>query len=220
MSDTSQGPGWWQASDGKWYPPEQAPGAAPTAPPSGGYGGAQQQSGSPQPGGYGQPAGYDQPGGYGQPAGYGYGAAGGNYAEWITRVLAYLVDWVIAAIPMILGAILASTGKGLLVVIGVLLYLVGFVAALYFAFLTGKTGQSPGKRVMGIKVVNEATGQPIGGGMGIARAFIHIIDGIPCYLGYLWPLWDDKKQTFTDKVLSTVVLDGQPKQSFGPDLFK
>jgi hypothetical protein len=28
MSDTSQGPGWWQASDGKWYPPEQAPGAA------------------------------------------------------------------------------------------------------------------------------------------------------------------------------------------------
>lgn len=29
MSDTSQGPGWWQASDGKWYPPEQAPGAAP-----------------------------------------------------------------------------------------------------------------------------------------------------------------------------------------------
>ena len=26
MSDTSQGPGWWQASDGKWYPPEQAPG--------------------------------------------------------------------------------------------------------------------------------------------------------------------------------------------------
>jgi len=29
MSDTSQGPGWWQASDGKWYPPEQASGAAP-----------------------------------------------------------------------------------------------------------------------------------------------------------------------------------------------
>ena len=29
MSDSSQGPGWWQASDGKWYPPEQAPGAQP-----------------------------------------------------------------------------------------------------------------------------------------------------------------------------------------------
>lgn len=26
MSDSPQGPGWWQASDGKWYPPESAPG--------------------------------------------------------------------------------------------------------------------------------------------------------------------------------------------------
>lgn len=38
MSDESQGPGWWKASDGKWYSPEQAPGAqptpAPTTPPS------------------------------------------------------------------------------------------------------------------------------------------------------------------------------------------
>jgi len=39
MSDTSQGPGWWQASDGKWYPPEQAPGATPTGQPAGGGGG-------------------------------------------------------------------------------------------------------------------------------------------------------------------------------------
>jgi hypothetical protein len=31
VSDTSQGPGWWQASDGKWYPPEQAPGYEPAA---------------------------------------------------------------------------------------------------------------------------------------------------------------------------------------------
>lgn len=32
MSDVSQGPGWWYASDGKWYPPEQAPGPAPAPP--------------------------------------------------------------------------------------------------------------------------------------------------------------------------------------------
>jgi hypothetical protein len=32
MTEQSQGPGWWQASDGKWYPPESAPVAAPTAP--------------------------------------------------------------------------------------------------------------------------------------------------------------------------------------------
>jgi len=37
MSDTSQGPGWWLASDGKWYPPESHP-APPQPPPSQGYG--------------------------------------------------------------------------------------------------------------------------------------------------------------------------------------
>ena len=34
MSDTSQGPGWWQASDGKWYPPDQQPGVAPPLSPA------------------------------------------------------------------------------------------------------------------------------------------------------------------------------------------
>ena len=33
MSDVSQGPGWWQASDDKWYPPEQHPGYRPPPPP-------------------------------------------------------------------------------------------------------------------------------------------------------------------------------------------
>ncbi len=39
MSDTSQGAGWWLASDGKWYPPQAAPGnqrSTATLPPPGG----------------------------------------------------------------------------------------------------------------------------------------------------------------------------------------
>ena len=34
MSDTSQGEGWWRASDGKWYPPETHPDYQPPAPPA------------------------------------------------------------------------------------------------------------------------------------------------------------------------------------------
>jgi len=37
MSDTSQGPGWWQASDGKWYPPDQTPGGGGSGMVPGGY---------------------------------------------------------------------------------------------------------------------------------------------------------------------------------------
>lgn len=33
VSDASQGPGWWQASDGRWYPPQPGPEAAPQPPP-------------------------------------------------------------------------------------------------------------------------------------------------------------------------------------------
>ncbi|MCB1037930.1 MAG: DUF4282 domain-containing protein [Acidimicrobiales bacterium] len=32
MSDMAGGPDWWQASDGKWYPPEAASGAAAPTP--------------------------------------------------------------------------------------------------------------------------------------------------------------------------------------------
>jgi hypothetical protein len=32
MSESSPGPGWWLASDGKWYPPELAGGASPAVP--------------------------------------------------------------------------------------------------------------------------------------------------------------------------------------------
>ncbi len=34
MSDVSQGPGWWQASDGKWYRPEQHPSYWSSPPPT------------------------------------------------------------------------------------------------------------------------------------------------------------------------------------------
>src|ERR1700722_18738779 len=37
MSDTSQGPGWWQASDGRWYAPEQHPNVCPPSQPPFGF---------------------------------------------------------------------------------------------------------------------------------------------------------------------------------------
>jgi hypothetical protein len=53
MSSASQGPGWWQASDGNWYPPQQQPGYAPPRPPPPpgppGYQPAGQAAGIPAP---------------------------------------------------------------------------------------------------------------------------------------------------------------------------
>lgn len=190
-------------------PPPPSPGgsfgAPPPPPSSGGFPTTPPQAG---PGTWGQaPAGYQ---GYEQPV-------AGTYASWGQRVGATLLDGLMALVGYIPAAIFVAAEVA---VLAVLFYIAAVGLALYFAYLTGATGQSPGKRLMGIKVVNEATGQPIGGGMGIARTFVHIIDGLPCYLGYLWPLWDQKRQTFTDKVLGTVVHSGARKYSFGAELFK
>ena len=48
MSDVSQGPGWWQASDGKWYPPQPAAPAPPPPPPPPVYGQAPPPAPAPQ----------------------------------------------------------------------------------------------------------------------------------------------------------------------------
>lgn len=193
MSDTSQGPGWWQASDGKWYPPEQQQPQAP-------------QYGAPQ---------------------YGAAVAGAGpeaYASFGQRVVAYLIDFgiLLAAFmvvfigSLILGAIADA--------LGLLFLAVGYIGAIgfsfYIAWLQGETGGTPGKRLTGLKVVKEDTGQVIGGGMGIVRNFAHMIDAAICYIGFLFPLWDPKRQTIADKLLGTVVLPNQPKMNFGPEIFK
>ena len=93
-----------------------------------------------------------------------------------------------------------------------LLYVVGIAAAIGFSIWNfvmkqGNTGYSLGKGMLGIKVVGVNTGQPIGTGSGFVRWLMHtFIDGAICYLGFLWPLWDAQKQTWGDKVASSIVI--------------
>jgi len=69
----------------------------------------------------------------------------------------------------------------------------------------GRTGQSWGKQALKLRLLSESTGQPIGAGMAFVRDLAHIVDSLACYLGWLWPLWDAKRQTFADKLVKTVV---------------
>jgi uncharacterized RDD family membrane protein YckC len=73
-----------------------------------------------------------------------------------------------------------------------------------FCYRQGKTGQSIGKSVLKFKVISEKTWQPIGFWLSFVRQLAHYVDQLICNLGYLWPLWDDKRQTIADKIMSTV----------------
>ena len=180
-------------------PPDPPPFSTPPPPPGQGYG--------PPPGqGYGPPPGQ----GYGPPPGQGYGAqpqyggpagwTGPQLADWPKRAYSYLIDY--------LGpAIVASFFYQINSAVGLLAGLAALGWAVYNAYLGGETGQSIGKKQAGTRVLRESDGQLIGGGLGIGRFFLHILDALPCYLGFLWPLWDAKKQTFSDKIVHTVVVD-------------
>ena len=92
---------------------------------------------------------------------------------------------------------------------GILLFIVAFVAGIYyFAKLEGSSGQTVGKKALGIRVVDAATGGPIGTGRGVGRYFARIVSGIPFYLGYLWAIWDPKKQAWHDKMVNDLVVKG------------
>jgi uncharacterized RDD family membrane protein YckC len=93
-------------------------------------------------------------------------------------------------------------GAGIvLIIIGMLLVFVLFVRAM------GKTGQTWGSKIVGVKVVLEASREPIGIGRAIGRTlFAGIISANVFYLGYLWMLWDGEKQTWQDKVVSSIVV--------------
>lgn len=197
---------------------------------------SQPQQGYGQPA-YGQPA-SGQPA-YGQTEGHpAYGGGSSPYAHWIKRVASYLIDGLIVSLAGLPAYGLLTAGlvigtrdleavedaSGNAVMTGqfddsafIYLILGGVAALLSIAVFVwnsclrqGRTGYSIGKGVLGIKLVKEATGQPVGAGMAFLRYLLHIVDGLPCYLGYLWPLWDSKRQTFSDKIVGTVVLE-QPK---------
>jgi uncharacterized RDD family membrane protein YckC len=176
------------------------------------------------------------PGYAGQPCGYGPGAypsagAGGrDLAGFWVRFGGYLLDQLLYGLVLvpflivgfIVGAqsvddcsriddeIRCDSGEfdaGWLIggiaigLVGVVIVFVIYIRAL------GRTGQTWGRRIVGVKVVRTQTGEPLGIGRAFGRQlFAAFISAQVCYLGYLWMLWDEQKQTWQDKVADSIVV--------------
>jgi uncharacterized RDD family membrane protein YckC len=151
------------------------------------------------------------------------------YTPWFTRVGAYLIDTLPLAVILGAGwlilqnsvdtACLTATTRydvdqfctisystlGLAVMWGAVL--VGLVYLVWnYGYRQGTTGSSIGKSVLKFKVVSENTGQPVGFGLSVLRQITHVVDAVPFYVGYLFPLWTAKRQTLADKIMATVCL--------------
>lgn len=211
---TDQPPGPSGPPPGNYPPPPGPPPGNYPPPPPGNY------PPPPPPGG----------GGYPPPA---YGAAPGAvgnlpqeaYTPWIVRVGAYFIDVIPVFVVMAIaygiafgtgendcvrseqgyGGSCASTFSGVGIAAVALASLASLAYGIWnYGYRQGTTGSSIGKSVLKFKVVSEATGQPIGFGMSIVRQLAHFVDSIICNIGYLFPLWDTKRQTLADKIMTTV----------------
>lgn len=164
------------------------------------------------------------------------------YTSWGTRVLAWLIDYVPIIILTGIGygllmgtqetecitdsseyqmgefctgspSILGQVSFGLF---GVLLPLA--YGVWNYGYRQGTTGSSIGKSVMKFNVVSEKTWQPIGFGLSLVREIIYWVASAACgvvwLVAVLFPLWDPKRQSLADKIMTTVCvpLDQTPGQ--------
>jgi uncharacterized RDD family membrane protein YckC len=126
------------------------------------------------------------------------GVYGGPRAGWWRRFAAALIDGIVVGI---VGTILSRA----LGITGSLLAIALYIG--YYGYLEGSaSGQTVGKRGMGIRVYDLRGRGPIGFGRGVDRYFARILSAIPLFLGYFWMLWDSEKQTWHDKLVGSVVV--------------
>jgi len=138
------------------------------------------------------------------------------WAPWRLRVLALLLDSALGTPFIVIAVILATVARdpesGMVTDLACqLLAIANSIASLAFAFWNhiirqGRRGASLGKQAFGLLVLSLGDARPIGPGLTFIRYVAHFLDSLPLGLGYLWPLWDKKKQTFADKLMFTGVL--------------
>jgi uncharacterized RDD family membrane protein YckC len=129
-------------------------------------------------------------------------------AGFFRRLFAFTLDWVILSIMADIVRFAYKFGggsRGSRLSVDVAMGLSAILFFLYFTLLTAEGGQTLGKRVMGIRVVRTD-----GANLSYTRAFIrsfgYIISSFFFCLGFLWAIWDRKKQAWHDKIAGTMVV--------------
>ncbi|MEA2371208.1 MAG: hypothetical protein QOH12_1602 [Solirubrobacteraceae bacterium] len=125
------------------------------------------------------------------------GASGPRAGFWQRFGASFLDGIILGVVNIALTVALKGLGYALAVLVGVA-YIVYFEG--------GPTGQTLGKRALGIRVISFDTGGPIGYGRAFVRYVGKIISAVVLLLGYLWMLWDREKQCWHDKMASDVVV--------------
>ena len=146
-------------------------------------------------------------------------AAAKPYAGFWIRLVARLIDNTIVSvagyvfqIPVLI--VIARMGKQstpdlpLLIGTGAMAVVLSLGAAAYYeAWFLVKKGATPGKMILGLKVIR-ARGGTFTWGLAIGRYFAYIMSGLLLYFGYIMAGWDEEKRALHDRICDTRVVSG------------
>lgn len=131
-----------------------------------------------------------------------------QYAGFWIRLAAVIIDSIILAIVLTPIAFFFSADVDMqdpmaFSKMDVITQIIGII---FVIFCWVKFAGTPGKRLLKLKVLDEATGNKLTLGQAILRYIGYIPSAIVFGLGYLWVIWDGKKQGWHDKIAKTVVV--------------
>lgn len=152
------------------------------------------------------------------PAAVAAAGADGDYAGLVTRSVAFALDGALingcaALVAVVVGLAMSilhlpAQAEAIVAGIGGVAWVLWGVS--YFAFFWSTTGQTPGSRLMRIRVLDGRTRRPIGLLRAATRFGALIIAAIPLFAGYLIMLWDGRRRCLQDRVARTVVVYAPP----------
>ena len=77
----------------------------------------------------------------------------------------------------------------------------------YFTYFHATSaGQSIGNKILGIRVLDAATGRSLPYVRAFVRALMSNLSALPCFLGFFWMLWEPRKRTWHDIVADSLVV--------------
>ena len=137
-----------------------------------------------------------------------------TYAGLATRTLAFALDaalinglaWFVGTVIALGLSLLGVPGelKTWLAAIGTVLALVWTIA--YFAFFWSSSGQTPGNRVMQIRVQDAATAGPVRARRALLRVVVLPLSALPLCAGFLLILVDGRRRALHDHIARTTVV--------------